>query len=479
VSNYPLAAQAQEAMAKRRIGLGVTGLADALIMLGLRYGSDEAVACVDRWMGQLKSAAYAASAALARERGAFSLCDADKILATPGLASLPERLRDTIRRHGLRNGVLTSIAPTGTISLLAGNVSSGIEPVFDFAHRRRILQPDGSHREHVVENFAFAHYRAMHGPDAPLTDAFVASQALSPRAHLTMQAAAQVHIDSSISKTINCPEDMAFEAFSSIYLDAYDLGLKGCTTYRPNGTTGAVLVSQSDGAHALAAETTGTLTTAPSAFAVRETGDVVYLSEPLARASALEGVTYKLKWPGSDHAMYITINDTNRNGRRAPFEIFINSKNLEHYAWTLALTRMISAVFRRGGDVSFVVDELKAVFDPQGGRWMDGAYVPSLLAAIGGIIDQHLHAIGFHSDRASAQDPERRPSQHPHQVAEELERASGGNNPPQSSRPPDRKPGPSLAAKASRRYCPKCASATLVHQEGCWTCSTCGYSKCN
>ena len=132
-------------------------------------------------------------------------------------------------------------------------------------------------------------------------------------------------------------------------------------------------------------------------------GEVVYMAKPLEREGVLAGYTYKIRWPSSDHAMYITINDIECEGpasagtlkRRRPFEIFINSKNLEHYAWTVALTRMISAIFRRGGDVSFVVEELKAVFDPQGGHWMGGRYVPSLLAAIGGIIETHMIRTGF------------------------------------------------------------------------------------
>jgi ribonucleoside-diphosphate reductase alpha chain len=470
VSRYPLPAQREEAIAKRRIGLGVTGLADALVMLGVNYGSAAGRSLVDRWLGRLKIAAYGASAGLALERGVFPLFDAEKIVASPQLASLPEALRDMIRRQGLRNGLLTSIAPTGTISLFAGNVSSGIEPVFDFAYTRRVQLPDGSRVDKPVEDFAHAAFRAVRGPDVSLTDAFVTAADLTPREHLEMQAVAQRHVDSSISKTINCPVDIPFAAFKSIYLDAYELGLKGCTTYRPNPTTGAVLVA--------APETPGP-TRPPTAHvavpslpptvshAGRDTGDVVYLSEPQARAAALAGVTYKLKWPGSDHAMYITINDTEQNGRRRPFEIFINSKNLEHYAWTLALTRMISAIFRRGGDVSFVVEELKAVFDPQGGRWMDGIYVPSLLAAIGAVIEQHLRAIGFQG-AADATDTSAQPA------ATMQISAQGGSG-------RSTKPGALQVAGPVRRqgrFCPRCASAALYQSEGCWTCETCGFSKC-
>ena len=206
---------------------------------------------------------------------------------------------------------------------------------------------------------------------------------LTPREHLVMQAAVQAHVDSSISKTINCPEDISFEAFKDIYREAYALGLKGCTTFRPNPVTGAVLHAgrpqpAPSPAHAASApsqlEKPRAAGRLPAPEPARQ-GDVVYMSKPLERDAVLAGYTYKLKWPESEHAIYVTINDIEscRDGRQAPpaFEIFINTKNLEHYAWTVALTRMISAVFRRGGDVTFVAEELKAVFDPAG-RPLDG-----------------------------------------------------------------------------------------------------------
>src|SRR5262245_37319425 len=241
ISNYPLAAQKKQAMAKRRIGLGVTGLADALIMCGARYGTAAATSLAEAWMAAVKVAAYAATAELAREKGAFPLYDAERFLAAPNLQQLPQAVRLKLAQHGARNGLLTSIAPTGTISLLAGNVSSGVEPVFDFRHERRVLQRDGSSRTETVEDYAHALYREKFGRHAPLTDAFVTAEELTPRAHLEMQAALQRHVDSSISKTINCPPDLGFEAFKDVYLEAYGLGLKGCTTYRPNAVTGAVL----------------------------------------------------------------------------------------------------------------------------------------------------------------------------------------------------------------------------------------------
>src|SRR5262245_28836943 len=241
VSNYPLLPQKKEALAKRRIGLGVTGLADALIMCGVRYGTPPAIALAEQWMAALKVAAYEATAELAQEKGTFPLYNPQHFLAAPNIQRLPESVRAKLAQHGARNGLLTSIAPTGTISLLAGNISSGIEPVFDFEHERRVLQRDGSSRTEIVEDYAHALFRARLGANDPLSDAFVTAEELTPWAHLEMQAALQRHVDSSISKTINCPPDIGFEAFKDVYLDAYDLGLKGCTTYRPNAITGAVL----------------------------------------------------------------------------------------------------------------------------------------------------------------------------------------------------------------------------------------------
>ena len=454
VSRYPLPAQEKEAKAKRRIGLGVTGLADALILCGKHYGSEEGRDLARSWMARIAQAAYAASAGLAKEKGAFPLFEAGKFLERPFPASLPAALQETIRKHGIRNGVLTSIAPTGTISLLAGNVSTGIEPVFDFEYRRRILAPDGTPQYETVQDRAARLFREKHG-GAPLPEAFVTAHDLSPRQHLQMQAALQEYVDASISKTVNCPKEIAFEDFETLYLDAYRLRLKGCTAYRPNPVTGEVLLAAPP---LPAAQEVQPALPLPLAAPQERAG-----TKPLPRDAVLSGFTYKLKWPGSDHAIYVTINDTLVGNRRRPFEIFINSKNLEHYAWTVALTRMISAIFRRGGDVSFVVEELKAVFDPRGGAWMDGRYVPSLLAAIGDIIEQHFVHIGFTGADGSGAGAGRGPG------------ALIANSPESEGRPAD---GGSRV-RAGAIFCPRCGSPSVIFQEGCRVCRNCGYSTCS
>ncbi len=464
ISQFPLPQQKDEAGQKRRIGLGVTGLADALILCGLRYGSAAAVAAAEEWLGLIEREAYLASAALAAEKGAFPLYDRERYLAGETISGLGPEVRDAIARNGVRNALLTSVAPTGTISLFADNVSSGIEPVFSFRHTRHVLAPDGTRREAEVSDYAYRLYRRLKGEAAPLPDYFVDAQVLTPEDHVVMQAAVQKHIDSSISKTINVPAEIPFDRFKDVYLQAYALGCKGCTTYRPNEVTGAVLAARPERATRADASREPELplpapvpAASPKPADIFEAGGVVYMTQPLSRPEALPGQTYKLRWPDSEHALYITLNDIVQDGRRRPFEVFINSKNMEHYAWTVALTRMISAVFRRGGDVSFVVEEMKAVFDPRGGAWMDGRYVPSLLAAIGDVIERHMIAIGFLPPPAR----DRRPA------LVEQQAAGGG-----AALPDPRVSTPRLA------QCPKCGEAALIRIEGCDQCTSCDYSKC-
>ena len=443
VSRFPLEAQREEAFAKRRIGLGVTGLADALIFCRVKYGSPASIALIESWLAAISHAAYRASVELAREKGPFPLFDVWSYLSAPHVAALPQDIREGIAAHGIRNALLTSIAPTGTISLLAGNVSSGIEPVFAFDYTRKVLMPDGTRREEKVADYAAELFRARFG-DAALPDYFVNAQTLAPEDHLAVQAAAQPFIDSAISKTINVPEGISFDAFRQVYVSAYRLGCKGCTTYRPNAITGQVLdfTPPPDAGPVEITVADPAEPELPLPLPAPRAG-VVYMTRPLDRPDALLGRTYKIKWLDSDHAFYITINDIEKDGRRRPFEVFINSKNMEAYAWALALTRMISAVFRRGGDVSFVVDELKAIFDPRGGQWMGGRYVPSLLAAIGEVIERHMMEIGFLGSRGVAPAPVQVPRE-----------------------------------GAPAHYCPRCGEASFIKLEGCDSCLSCGYSKC-
>lgn len=421
VSKFPLEAQRLEAQNKRRIGLGVTGLADMLAMMRLVYGSPEAISVTRQVLKDIAHHAYETSVVLAMEKGPFPFFNASEFLADGTFAStLDPMLRRRIEKYGIRNSHLLSIAPTGTISLYGGNVSSGIEPIFANEYVRKVTRRGGTKTEEEVMDYAVKLWHELNDGE-PLPDYFVTAQDLPPRAHVEMQCAAQRWIDSSISKTINLPEDISFADFEQVYMDTYDKGGKGCTTYRPNVVTGSVISVKTD---------------KPKA----ETPSLPLLDRP----EAVVGKTYKLKFPGDTHALYLTINDIEVNGRLQPFEVFLNSKNMQHYAWTVALTRMISAVFRRGGDVSFVAEELRSVFDPKGGGWVKGRYQPSLLALIGHTLEEHMKATGYLA---------------PTETVSEAE-------------------PPKEVEAVSVVLCPMCSSSNYKHEGGCTSCGDCGYSSC-
>jgi ribonucleoside-diphosphate reductase alpha chain len=246
LSPFPLRRQAEQARGARRIGLGITGLADTLIMLGHGYGDPAGRERAATAIRTIRDSAYRASVALAREKGAFPFLDRKQYLAGEFVRRLPEDIRAAISRDGIRNSHLTAVAPTGTISLLANNISSGLEPVYDFCYTRKLREPDGRHSEHALTDYAFSLWRLAGKTELPPT--FVTAAQLNPTAHLAMQAALQPFVDSSISKTINVPREFAFGDFKNIYEQAYDQGLKGCTTFRPNPVTGTVLAATGEAA---------------------------------------------------------------------------------------------------------------------------------------------------------------------------------------------------------------------------------------
>ena len=421
-SFYPLEQQRQEALSKRRLGLGITGLADTLAFMGIRYGSELAIERTRDLVAMVQTAAYRASAVLAAETEPYPLWDLERFLETDTARALDENTLDFVRSNGLRNSHLTSIAPTGTISLVAGNISGGIEPVFAHSYTRRVLQPDNTHTEERVMSASMALWRELK-TDEPPPDYFVDAGTITPADHVRMQAAAQAHIDSAVSKTVNVPRDISFEAFKDIYLQAYDSGCKGCTTYRPNDITGAILVSDAD----------------------RDDSPAATIME---RAPVLHGQTRKVPWPGSNHAFYLTLNHTiDPDGMMRPFEIFIATKDARHHAWITAITRMISAVWRRQGDVGFVAEELMAIADPNDGQWVKGrGWVTSLVALIGFEIRDWMVELG-HID--------------PDEPLPPIKVASAPG--------PERPAGP---------VCPKCSQPGMIQQEGCDLCLSCGHSKC-
>jgi ribonucleoside-diphosphate reductase alpha chain len=240
LSQFPLGKQREQAQNTRRIGLGITGLADALIMLGLRYDDPDTRRLASKIMRTICHTAYRTSIELARGKGVFPLFDGQRFLQGAFVKSLPDDLQTSIADYGLRNSHLIAIAPAGTISLLANNISSGLEPVFDFRYTRCVMEADGTQREYEMSDFAWDLWQKQHR-DRPLPHQFVTVQTLPPQAHLMMQAALQPFVDNAISKTINVPRELEFAEFQTLYDDAYALGLKGCTTFRPNRISDAVL----------------------------------------------------------------------------------------------------------------------------------------------------------------------------------------------------------------------------------------------
>lgn len=422
ISKFPTEAQQKEAINKRRTGLGSTGLANLLQQMRVRYGSRQSFEITEEINRTIALAAYDESAELAKERGPFPAYNKEKFMGSPFVKKLPSYIRDKIAKNGIRNGVLLTIAPVGTGSMFYGNISSGIEPTIFWVSDRNVLNDNGTfNRFDRIEEYGYRlykHYNAdvseKDGQPVSLPSYMVTAGDLTVDEHLQVQAAAQKWIDASISKTINCPANMSFEDFEKVYHRAYELGLKGCTTYRPSDVRGSV-ITQSGTQHGA-------------------------LLVPPTRPEKLQSVTYKVKWPGLAEALYITISDIVESGKKRPFEIFINSKSVKHQEWITALTRCISAIFRRGGDLTFIVEELMQVHSVNEGFWIDQIYVPSIVAKIGLVVKQHMTENGEGFQEAS----------------KEVEQYS------------------TLAD-----YCPKCGKRAFIKMEGCSKCASCDYSSCD
>ena len=348
VTRWPLAAQASEAAAKRRVGLGFTGLGDALIMLGLRYDTQAARDEAARISEYLRDRAYSVSADLASERGAFPLFNADLYLSGGNFASrLPNGLKTKIRNQGLRNSHLLSIAPTGTISLaFADNASNGIEPPFSWTYTRRKRMADGSWKEYAVEDYAWRLYRHLGGDTNQLPQSFVTALEISAQAHEEMVAAVAPFIDTSISKTVNVPADYPYEDFEDLYLSAWKSGLKGLATYRPNAVLGSVLsVTPKPEDAAKPQDVELDRSALDSVGMANRRLSIQSLPAPVLSSLAWPGRptlpggnlawTYMINHPGGDFALFVGEVDsadttgghqpgTNQPAERFPFEVWVN-----------------------------------------------------------------------------------------------------------------------------------------------------------
>ena len=410
VTAWPLQQQHQEAMAKRRVGLGFTGLGDALIMLRLRYDSPEARAMAAKISEAMRDAAYRASVELARERGAFPLFNADLYLSgTSFAARLPDDIKALIRRHGIRNSHLLSIAPTGTISLaFADNASNGIEPPFSWTYTRKKRMPDGTLKEFPVEDHAWRRYRAAGGDVDNLPPWFVTALELSASAHEEMVAAVAPFVDTSISKTVNVPEDYPYGEFQDLYFKAWKSGLKGLATYRPNSVLGSIL-SVGKPAEKEAA---------PQDFRQDDRNrriEIKSVPAPVLSSLAWPGRpnlaggnpawTYMIEHPHGTFAVFVghVEGDSSGSGRPHAFEVWVNGAEQPRGIGALAKTLSMDM---RANDAGWLKLKLETLAKAAGDDAFDLALpphgekkrMPSVVSALAQVVRWRVEQLGAMND---------------------------------------------------------------------------------
>jgi ribonucleoside-diphosphate reductase alpha chain len=477
VTYWPLHEQRHEAMRKRRIGLGFLGLGSALVMLGVRYDSEPGSNFGAEVARVMRDEAYRASIDLAAEKGAFPALEASRYLQSGFAQRLPDDIRDAVAAQGLRNSHLLSIAPTGTIALaFADNASNGIEPAFSWNYMRRKVMPDGSTREYRVEDQAYRVFRERGGDTSRLPDGFVSALDMTAEQHLRMLVAVQPFIDSSISKTVNVPEDCPHEAFKDLYIKAWKAGLKGLATYRPNDITGAVLSVETP----VAAVQTPTQEDDPlrKQFASRPAGE-------------LEGLTSKVEfWTvEGKKSVYLTVNFVRVagvvSGREVvierPVEFFVPAgQRDEGQQWISSNMRLLSMVARSGGSISKALANMcEVVWDKGPVRCgvltkEDGTEAPrfhdSEVAAIGHALQQILARRGF-LDSLGNQVPvsalARRLA-----MREEASMAEGALA---QAPGPTQSTGMALASMRNGKKCPECGAHALHKVDGCLRCANCNH----
>jgi len=399
ITVWPLPEQEAEAQAKRRVGLGFIGLADAMVMLGLKYNSDEGRAFAANVSEAMRNESYRASVELAKERGSFPLLNADLYLQSGFAKRLPKDIRDSIRAHGIRNSHLLSIAPTGTISLaFCDNASGGIEPAFSWTYARKKRMADGTHKVYDVEDHAYRRYRLKGGDTAALPDSFVSALEMSASDHLAMVAAVAPFIDAAISKTVNVPVDYPYEDFKGLYLEAWKKGCKGITTYRPNDTLGSVL------------SVPATAVAAPMAQE-QETADP---DRRMTLKAIPEPVLGSLRWPSrptmssgnpawtymveGERSKFAVVVGHTENGRPHPFEVWTLGGEQERGLGAVAKT--LSADMRCD-DLNWLarkLEVLKTVNDGSPIRLTLGdqqVYAGSASAALAKIVEFRLLQLGL------------------------------------------------------------------------------------
>ena len=470
VTFWPLPEQRSEALAKRRVGLGFLGLGSALVMLCVRYNSEEGFAFGALVAETMRDEAYRASMDLADEKGSFPALDAEQYLSSGFASRLPADIREGIRARGIRNSHLLSIAPTGTIALaFADNASNGIEPAFSWTYTRKKRMPDGSLNEYIVEDHAYRLYRMGGGDVKNLPKYFVSALDMTADQHMQMLVEVQPFIDSSISKTVNVPRNYPFEGFRDLYLEAWRAGLKGLATYRPNDVTGSVLSVQS--AAPQAPLPAGVIDEDPlrKQFSNRPEED-------------LQGVTSKVEfWTiEGQKTVYLTINfmlvEGSVDGERVlierPVEFFVPAgQRDEGQQWISSNMRLLSMVARSGGSIAKALASMREVVWDKGpvrcGTVLkaDGATAPrfhdSEVAAIGYALQQILIKRGLLDDKG-AQVPVQ-------QLAARLRGRSDDELRAESTTPHE------VLLPQGGKKCPECGAFALHKVDGCQRCTNCNH----
>lgn len=445
VTNYPLPQQEAEEFAKRRIGVGISGLADAMHFLGMRYGSPKSIRFTEEVMKTIAIAVYETGVELAIEKEPFPLFDAEKFCERPFIKQLPAELQQRIRKHGLRFGVGLTIAPTGTTSIAYGNGSSGLEPVFAHSMSRRVRQHDGSFLPYTEVAFGARLWMALN-PGSSLDDLpkhMNVCNDVRVHEHIRIQEVCQKWVDASISKTINLPKEISFDDFKDVYQLAYDSGCKGCTTYRPSEVRGSILSTPGD--------------------APKTQEPTVEEVLPTTRPDVLASQTAKIQWPGLQSALYLTIGYV--NGK--PFEVFLNSKDQKAMEWTMGLTLLMSMCLRKGIALETIADEFQQISSLEGGWAPDVAgkqkYWPSLISYLGHRLENLPNTMfevvnGGIGNQISVAHVEAAPN---------TEALGGGRDDQQDQ------------AQTKGIQCPECKQYEVHNLSGCNTCSNCGWSKCS
>jgi ribonucleoside-diphosphate reductase alpha chain len=421
-TRYPLEAQEKEEKAKRRVGLGFSGLASAMAQLGLRYGTNRSARFAEEVTQAICIEAYKISTELAEELGAFPLYDEKEFWHGEGFAA--QKLKDqAFFGRPIRNGVLLTIAPTGTTSVAYGNIESGLEPAFLYDYTRNVVQRDGSRKPSQTTAFSARLWRHLN-PGQELPRHFVTADQLKVHEHVAIQEACQNWIDASISKTINLPEDYSYEDFVAVYDMAYEAGLKGCTTYRPSEVRGSILMATADG------DGTSKESDGKSSAPINQ------------RPGLLRGTTAKVSWPGLNSAAYVTLN---RLEDGSPFEIFLHSKDQRNNEWMTTSTLLMSWLMRMGVPLKVICDELEQVHSIEG-YIVGQKYRPSLVSLIGSILRDMDITFYAGSTETDGQPP---------LPAATVE-----------------------AGQPTGEKCPRCSSRNTKREEGCFTCNDCTYNKC-